>query len=562
MMLVAAKTANGMPPGDLAVQLKTASAFHQQGDYAHSIPIFRRIVQEYPRNYDANLLLGEDLLRSGSIQDALVPLRVASEARPKDGTAEAYLAEAAAGLGDFSTASEALQSAVARSDQAEQFLVAWAGYCLDRFRTLGKSLESMKRGEGTELRFEAARRQEGSEARESLLEKSAAIDPEQRGIWGELGLAQLDMGKRSQALESLKQAQLREPEGAETLQLEARLAAMDQHWSDAGGRLSLLGLRSPAELQRALAMWPQRLMPGPEVAGPIWDCLRTKAKSCSLASEQPQGSGSLSARDLYAEGRWEQLAALPPVTSDSSESLWRGIAFVKTGNCPQAIPSLELGLKEDGRAAGFWLEVCYAIEVERVASRLRTKGNEAALVELKGDVMLQFHGDAEAAQKQYAEALKFRPEDPRLREKLAETYMALGDTADARSAALAALALDPRQSSSLQTLAQMSMNDRNYAEAIVQLKRLMMINSKDTWAQVEMGVAYGQLGHPEQAVRYLGPPLAAGYPDDKGGLHALLATALRKLGRETEAKQSAAQAAKLANSSLEGGEHGGTNAPQ
>jgi predicted RNA polymerase sigma factor len=41
--------------------------------------------------------------------------------------------------------------------------------------------------------------------------------------------------------------------------------------------------------------------------------------------------------------------------------------------------------------------------------------------------------------------------------------------------------------------------------------------------------------------------LAAGYPDEKGALHALLAGQLRKLGREQEAKSAAQEAIRLAN---------------
>jgi hypothetical protein len=48
--------------------------------------------------------------------------------------------------------------------------------------------------------------------------------------------------------------------------------------------------------------------------------------------------------------------------------------------------------------------------------------------------------------------------------------------------------------------------------------------------------------------------LAAGYPDKKGALHAQLARALRKLGREDDADKAAAEAASLANAALEGSE--------
>lgn len=559
-LLVAAMSGNATASEDLATQLKNASALHQHADYAHSIPMLKRIVQQSPRNYVANLLLGEDLVRIGKFQDAVVPLQVAAEARPEDATAEVYLAEAATALGNFSMASEALQSGLARSGGSDQFLEAWASYCLERFRVLGISLRVTKRGEGTGLRVEAASHPEGSETRESLLQESAAADPEQRGIWGELGIAQLELRKRAEVEASLNEAQRREPQGAETLQLEALLAAVEQNWSGAEERLLSIGARSPAELRRVLATWLPVLVPGPEISGTVWDCLRNTAVPCPLVTAEPQGGEGLSAKDLYAEGRWEPLKALPPpASSDRSEWLWRGVAFAKIGDCPRAIPSLERGLQAGGRVADFWLEVCYASEAESTAARLNTEGNEAALHQLRGDVLLRLRGDAAAAQKQYAEALKSRPRDPHLLERLAEAYMRIGDAVHARKAALAALAVDRRQPSALQTLALMAMSERNYTEALVRLRQLIGIDPQDAWTQVEMGVAYGQLGHPQDAVHYLEPALAANYPDEKGALHALLASALRKLGREQEAKSAAAEAARLANA-FQTHEHGNTDA--
>jgi predicted Zn-dependent protease len=107
-----------------------------------------------------------------------------------------------------------------------------------------------------------------------------------------------------------------------------------------------------------------------------------------------------------------------------------------------------------------------------------------------------------------------------------------------------------------------AMSERDYAEALVRLKQQMAISPKDDWAHVQLGVAYGQLGHPEEAQRYLGPELSAGYPDPKGALHAMLATALRKMGRDVEAKKAASEAARLASLSVEGSDTGNSNAPQ
>jgi tetratricopeptide (TPR) repeat protein len=560
-LLAAAKTANALPPEDTGALLTSAIAYHQKADYARSIPILKQILQTSPRNYDANLLLGEDLLSIGNRKDSLTPLRAASEVRPEGGVAQAFLADAAAGLGDYSTASEAFQSAVKYSGEGEQFLVAWADFSLQRSFDLAKSLRRTAAGNAAMLRVAAASRPEGNSSRESLLKQSAAADPAQRGIWGELGSTQVAEGKFTEAQVSLREARKRQPEDSETLRLEALFAAMEERWPDAEMHLSTVGTRSPAELNRILALWPKLLFPGQEVTGKVWDCLREKTTNCPEISARP-GEGNQPAKALYAEGRWEQLLALPSIPDDDSDSLWRGVAFSKTGDCPHAIPLLERGLKADLQAGGFSLQLCYASEGDRVVSLLKAKGDDAALHQLKGDMVLRLHNDAATAVFEYAEALNSRPQDPHLLARLADAYKQLGEEAKARESAQQAVALDAHESSALHTLAQIAMSSRDYDEAIARLKQLLDVDPEDQWAQAQLGVAYGQSGNPEEALHYLGPLLAANYPDPKGALHAMLAKALRKLGRQDEANKAADEAARLANSSLENSGSGSADAPQ
>jgi len=548
----AAQGINPKESEEIAAQLKAASAFHERADYAHSIPILKRIVQISPRNYRANLMLGEDLLRSGKPQDALAPLRAASEARPDDLVALDFTVAAAESLDDPATESEALESAVARSGGDERHLLVWANFCLNRFHALEMALLATRQGEGAELRISAWGNPEGSEARESLLEQSAAADPQQRGIWGELGIAQLELDKQAEARKSLNEAESREPQEAATLRLEALLAAAEHSWQPAEERLLALGARSPAELAKALRFWPSTLAPGPWDTGAVWNCIRTTTAPCPLLAAPPQGGEGLSAKDLYAEGRWEQLKALPEVaTADRSEWFWRGVAQARTGDCLQAIPLLERGMKANEREDSLYLQVCYASEEQRSEDRLGAAGNQGAFHELKGDSALSLRNDPAAAQKEYAKAVRSRPKDARLLSRLAEAYRLVGDPAHARATALSALAVDPRQPSAIQTIAQVDLNERQYAEALVRLKQLAALLPRDAWTQVELGITYGQLGQPGETVHYLEPQLAAGYPDPKGALHAQLANALRKLGRADEARQAAAEASRLANASLE-----------
>ena len=564
-MVIAAQRVSLAESEAFEAQLKTALALHLHGDYVHSIPMLERLVQASPRNYSANLLLGEDLLLSGKPRDALSWLQVAAEVRPGDVTALDYKAAAAESSGDFATESEALENAVARSQEDEEHLLTWGNFCLKRFEAVQTIMLGTRQGKAVELRLSAWGQPQGSEASESLLEKSAALDPEQRGIWGELGIAQLELGNPAQAQTTLKEAEQREPRAAETLQLDALIAASVKDWQVAEKRLLSLGERSSAELNKALAAWPRTLTPGPEVAGAIWGCLRNPTDSCRAVSSAPENGEGVSASELFLEGRWEELAALPATaTASQSEWTWRGVALARKGDCPRAIPALERGWTATEREGTLYLQFCYENEESRVEDRLIAQGRAGAFHELRGDLEMIVGSDSAAAEKDYAEALKSRPHDARLLAKSAEACLMTDGPADprrARTAALSALAINPRETAAVQTLAEIALYERHYAEAVVRLKQLAAAQPANAWSKVELGVAYGQLGQPGEAVRYLEPLLKAGYPDPKGQLHGQLAVALRKLGRTEEAGQAAAEASRLADVYLKNGVREGTDAP-
>jgi tetratricopeptide (TPR) repeat protein len=533
--------------GDLEGLLTDGVALSQQADYAHAIPVLERATRLAPRNYQANLILGVDLLRSGHPANALTPLRIAAEA-DVDETAEGYLGEAEKAQGEFALAAEAFETAAARSPASEQALVGWAEFSLERFRVLGLWLRSSDRGKAALLRVQAEGTPHGTPQREELLRHAAEADPEQPGIWGELGIAQAEIGKRTEAVASLKTASERQPDASSTLKLEALIAAAQGNWTEAENRLLALGNRSHVELQRTLAEWPQGLVPGHDVSGPIWQCLREQSTNCPVQPQTPKNGPTTNAAKLFAEGRWDQLAAMPPpAEGQASAWFWRGVALAEMGDCARAIPSLERGLKDGTELAGYWLIVCYGSEAGRTAAQLVAQSKQSAVHRIQGDILLSMKGDATGAEKEYAEALRLRPKDPNVLVKSAEAYMTLGDMDRARQTAQEVLTEDPHQQPALRLMVRIATNERDYPEALRVLAKLASMDPGDTWTRVQQAVAYAQTGHPEDAVRYLEPALRTGYPDEKGALHALLAGQLRKLGREQEAKSAADEALRLAN---------------
>jgi len=228
-----------------------------------------------------------------------------------------------------------------------------------------------------------------------------------------------------------------------------------------------------------------------------------------------------------------------------------------TMRCEGSIPALERKMtvkpvgrqpaKEDMEAA-YELSICYAVEAGKAAERLQASGkDEAALGRLRGDVFLRLKGDAAAAEQEYRKAIALRPGDPALLERLAEAQLSAGDTEGARASAQAALAVDPHRGEAMRTLVSLAMSNRDYDKALPWLRQLAVEAPADRTVQVDLGRALALTGDRAAALRYLGPALAAGYPDEKGALHALEAHVLTELGREEEAAKASAEARRLSD---------------
>jgi predicted Zn-dependent protease len=229
--------------------------------------------------------------------------------------------------------------------------------------------------------------------------------------------------------------------------------------------------------------------------------------------------------------------------------------------CTGSIPALEqrLTLAEPAKLgqpakaaqrvpAVYQLSQCYAAAAGSVAARLQSaKEDMAAVYRLRGDVLLRLKGDAAGAEAEYQQALAARPGDPALLERLAEAQLTAGDNDGARASAQAALDVDPHRREALRTLASISMNNRDYTQALPWLRQLAHEAPGDRGVQVELAKALVQTGAEAEAVSLLAPALAAGYPDEKGALHALLSRALRHLGRTGEADRADAEARRLSD---------------
>jgi len=238
--------------------------------------------------------------------------------------------------------------------------------------------------------------------------------------------------------------------------------------------------------------------------------------------------------------RLQKAPAAPESAPDSS------------ADCLASIPLLERKLattpKHLDAETAYKLSLCYAIVAGAAASQLQTGAEDAAAVHsLRGDVLLRLKGDAAAAKAEYKQALDLHPQDPALLERLAEAQLATGDTEGAHTSAQAARVIDSHRSGALRTLAAIAMSNREYDQALPYLRQLAAESPGDLNVQVELGRALAQTDQSAEALKSLKPALDAGFPDEKGSLHALLARVLRKLGRDDEAAKAEAEARRLSD---------------
>jgi predicted Zn-dependent protease len=223
--------------------------------------------------------------------------------------------------------------------------------------------------------------------------------------------------------------------------------------------------------------------------------------------------------------------------------------------CRESVVDLERALGETksrpsamSMDTAYQLSICYAVAAGRAEAQLQSKAeDQAALDRVRGDVLLRLKGDAKGAQSEYRKAVALRPRDPALMERMAEAESMGGNNDAAHQWALAALAIDPHQREALRTLVSLTMSNREYDQALTWLRQLVVEAPGDPTVQVELGTALVQTGRPAEALQHLTPALAAGYPDEKGALHALEVRAFRQLGRDREADRAAAEARRLSD---------------
>ncbi|HEY4053774.1 MAG TPA: tetratricopeptide repeat protein [Terriglobales bacterium] len=536
---------------DAKTLVQEAFAFHQRGQFSEALPLLRRAHDLTPEDYFVNLLLGIDTLRTGEARAAVPFLKKASHLRPKEEYPLDYLGEAYGRQDFYGDAAEAYIKAVHVAPGSSESAVAFVDFALARFATMSELLRSSRKGLAAEYRLRALAQTEADASRLSLL-RSADLDPTAPGIWSDLARAALVAGNLADAKGFADKALEADSNDQAAKVDEAQIAAQEYEWERAIKLINSVAQNSPETLSRGVSQWPSELEPpvSTAVSGPaakFFDCVREAQSGCHLASAGETSSQGSSA--LFREQRWKQLSKLPaPQPGQAGAFFQRGVALAKLEDCPRAIPSLERGLsKSSPEVYGmFWLSWCYSREAGKTADEVQQSAkDEAPAHVMRGDILLRLQTKAAMAVSEYQQALSQDANDPAVLERLAEAQLGAGQTDAARQTAQAALKIDPQRIAAKSTLAKIAMQERHYSEALPYLRELVVRDPRDESTRIELGKACAQTGALDEAWKNLAPPLEHGYPDEKGSLHYLLGSVLKKMGRDAEADKAFAAATQL-----------------
>lgn len=164
-----------------------------------------------------------------------------------------------------------------------------------------------------------------------------------------------------------------------------------------------------------------------------------------------------------------------------------------------------------------------------------------------GDVDRQ-HGQLVPAIAHYQKAADQQPGNPAPLLGLGTAYWELGQFDRASSYLHKTLAINPDAIQAVFELANISVRQHTYSEAIPLLKQYLALQPDALAAHADLGQAYMHLGNYEAAVKELS---TAAPSDERGDLHYQLSIALRKLGRTEEANAALKQSTAIRQAQLQ-----------
>jgi tetratricopeptide (TPR) repeat protein len=553
-------------------------AYHSLGDYKLAIAEFETALSRKPEIASARFFLGIDYLKLGYPAQAVPHLQAIRRTQPSNREAVRALATCYRDLEEYGNAAEQLRiiSSLERGKAGALYDEAH-GY-LDLAKSVAGSMSQRYRDTawanrlGGDLLADSLRWTDAA----VLYRKALQIAPNDAAIHASLGQTYLNQGDLALAGQEFQNALRLDPCDETSLLGMAELQLSSGAADAALGYIQKAWSVSPAFLHRierfpVVKLSPesaQRLAAGLEklADSPARHFLLGALYSISGAEEKAQIQSAALARDLGTSRRTEEhsdataangceshryLACVKALEKQEHRSaasdLRLGEALFALGDDARSAGAFEHAIAEgsEGAAARYWLARTYKRLAGDTFTELLQQFPDSALSYQFRAESDQLREAYDEAARNYQTAIRLRPDDPELHEKLSQVYLEKKMFAQADQELTRAIELDPGRARSLYLLGRSRLSQHQDRESVPFLQKALRLDPTLLEAHIALGQAYMRLKQPASALPELQKAAAI---DLHGDVHYLLYLAYRDLGKNETAQKALARSQELRNS--------------
>ena len=441
-------------PNSLASAVSLADLLLSRKDFDGAEAVLIGAVKQAPDSPDPEVALAAFYAMTGKLAAAEEYVGRALKVDPNDGSALVVLAGVQLSSGRREEAERTFQ----RASAVPKYKSVYAVYLLENGKMsqgiaeLEKLVAADPDDVGLRTRLQSAYESAGEYSQaEGLLAKELRTKPNDPNILYQRGELYLTMGRYADAQADTNTLLQRYPKSPDAHYLMARV------FRETGA-----GLKRTNELQEAVRYGPELLQARLELAQELIDSGAPQS-AMAILDEAPQGQHKLA--PFILERNWVLLAMR------NFTALSNGIAEVSAaGKNPEALLQsgmMQLELQKPNAAQPVLEEALRADPEDLRIVRALFRCYLAAKQIPTGS----------ATFRQYAAE---RPKSPWAQEALGEWYAAIGNTADARKAFDAAIALNPKFRPAYMMLVQLDLKEGNPAAAREKLVRILAIYDTDS----------------------------------------------------------------------------------
>lgn len=563
-----------LDPGLVEARVNLGIAYHLLGQYDLAVIALSKALRQKPSLPGPSIFLGIDYLKLGLPAKAIGPLQEALRVEPSNREARRALAACYLAQDKYEQASKEFLSLSSLEPDKERAWFDLGRDYLDMARRLARRMPNKYQASSWAHRlagdFYSKQHRWNDAAREYL--QALDIDPKQRGLHADLGMAYLHQANWDKALAQFSLELDIDPRDERALlgltevylakgMAESALESISKIWDafppslayesdfplvtfapELGSQLAIKFEGYPESGARSFLLSALYRVAGKSDKAHAQQVvfqsqLETWENGQNIAEPGEIQSGATT-REACTRHRLNKCVNFLRSQKGFSlpDSLLLGASLMALGKVRDASDVFAASFEQENGTAEttYWLIQAYMKLADDCFGRLIDIAPECWRAHQLQAETYQFREDYSGAIREYQAAVRLDPENAELHELLGEVFLLDKALAEARPELEESVRLNPTGARSLYLLGQWYVTDREFGNAIPYLQDALRREPDFLEARYFLGKAYLRSGQALLAVRELEK---ASILDRYGDLHYLLYEGYRKLGREDLAQK-------------------------